>query len=71
MSPNSTLAVMRLTSFAHDAGGGVFHRFNRQGAGIAADLSFVCLWTAFGIAATVVFVLGFGVDVGQALAVAG
>jgi hypothetical protein len=70
MSPNSTLALMGLTSFARDAGRGAFQRFNR-GAGIAADLSFVCLWTAFGIAATAVFLLGFGVDVGQALAVAG
>ena len=74
MSRNSILAFMGLISFARDAGRGgrgESHRFNRQAAGIPVDLIFVCLWAAFGIAATLVFALGFGVDVGEALAVAG
>lgn len=41
-------------------------------ATIPIDFSIVCLWTAVGLVLTaLVFTLGFGAEVGQALAVAG
>jgi hypothetical protein len=62
---------MEHTTLARDPGRGTFQRFSRQGAAIPVDLSLVCLWAAFGIAVTALFALGFGVNVGEVLAVAG
>jgi len=49
---------------------GAFQRFSWQCPAIPVDFGVVCLWTAFGLAMTALAV-SFGVEVGQALAVAG
>jgi len=63
---------MRTTAeYGHDASGS-FRRFSGQGAAIPADFHLVCLWTGLGLAMTALaFALGFGVEVRQALALAG
>jgi len=68
---NAEAVMSTIAEYGYYASG-AFRRFGGQGAAIPADFSFVCLWTMFGLAMTALaFALGFGVEVGQALALAG
>ena len=65
----------RTTALAVTQAAGIFptdHGVFRPGVGVPADLRIVCLWTTLGLALTaLLFGLGFGAEIGQALTAAG